>query len=128
MGTQPASPSHGGRQRRYTTGVLVRCTPAEKKEIYARARRANRSASRFLVELGIGENGGAAVERPPPQELAVLEGLMVQLRRVATTLNDLARREHASDHAGIDPPTDAEFRQAATGVKELLDQLRSRLT
>ena len=127
METQPATPSHGGRQRRYTTGVLVRCTPAEKKQIYASARRANRSASRFLVELGIGERGGATVERPPPHELAVLEGLMVQLRRLATTLHDLTRREYA-DNTGIDPPTEAEFRQAATGVKELLVELRSRLT
>ncbi len=79
------------RQRgRYPTGFPVRCTEAEKREIFARAERANRSASRFLVELAIaeGDNGiGAPLSR---EELQVVEGLMVQLRRVASNLHELA--------------------------------------
>ena len=115
------------RQRgRYPTGFPVRCTEAEKREIFARAERANRSASRFLVEtvMADGRNGNAS--RPSPEELEALEGMMVQLRRLASNLHELATREHAAADDVSDVPSAVEIDEAVLEVRGMLDQLRSR--
>lgn len=113
---------------RYPTGFPVRCTEAEKREIFARAERAKRSASRFLVELAItaGDNGIGAP--PSPEDLQVLEGLMVQLRRLASNLHELASREYASAADDSDRLPPVEVDEAVLEVRRVLDQLRSCLT
>lgn|SRR5690554_1779234 len=116
------------RQRgRYPTGFPVRCTEVEKQEIFARAKRANRSASRFLVERGL-SNGGNGIASLSAEEREVVEGLMVQLRRLASNLHELASREHAAADDDFEEPSSAEIDEAVIEVRELLDQLRSRLT
>ena len=115
------------RRRHYQTGFPVRCTEAEKQEIFARAERANRSASRFLVELAIAKGENATDCRPSLQELEVVEGLMVQLRRLASNLHELASREHAAADDDSGAPSAAEIDEAVLEVRGMLDQLRSRL-
>ena len=87
----------------YPTGFPIRCTHREKREIFTRATRANRSASRFLVELA------------------------VQLRRVGTNLNQLARRTHDTAPTDTDPPADAEVAEATRAVTEVVQRVRERL-
>ena len=112
---------------RYPTGFPVRCTEAEKHEIFARAERANRSASRFLVELAVAISDNGIDTRPSREELEVVEGLIVQLRRLASNLHELASREHTSAVDDADAPSPAEIDQAVLEVRAMLDQLRSRL-
>ena len=115
---------HGGQ---YPTGFPVRCTDAEKREIFVRAGRASRSASRYLVELALAENGEGFSSLSSPEELGALEGLMVQLRRVASNLNELARREQAAANRDADAPPAAEIEEAVLEVRGMLDQIRARL-
>jgi hypothetical protein len=116
------------RQRgRYPTGFPVRCTEAEKREIFARAEQANRSASRFLVESVIAADGNGLRSRPSREEVDVIEGLMVQLRRLASNLHELASREHAASGDDSDAPAAVEIDEAVLEVRGMLDQLRSRL-
>lgn len=124
MAVQQNTLAKSRRERRYHTGFLVRCTEAEKQEIFARAEQAHRSASRFLVETAI-RNGDGIASRPSQAELLALEGLMVQLRRLASNLQDLASRQHAlADDDG--PPPD-EIGEAVIEVRGILDLVRSRL-
>jgi len=127
MGTTPATGPNGGRERLYPTGFPIRCTHGEKREIYDRAKRANRSASRFLVELGTLEDGQLLAPQPSPEELSVLEALSVQLRRVGTNLNQLAHREYASAYNDVGPPSDGEVREAVSAIDEVLRLIRARL-
>lgn len=115
------------RDRRYSTGFPVRCTEAEKHKIFSRAERANQSASRFLVELAIADGDKALNARPSREELEVLEGLMVQLRRIASNLLELASREHTAADDDSEASAAAEIHEAVLQVRGLLDQLRSRL-
>lgn len=112
---------------RYPTGFPVRCTEVEKQEIFSRAERANRSASRYLVELAITNGESLRDHRPSPEELEVLEGLMVQLRRLASNLQELAGWEHASASDDSDPLFSADVDEAVLEVRGMLDRLRSRL-
>lgn len=112
---------------RYPTGFPIRCTEAEKEEIFSRAERANRSASRFLVELAVAGDDDRWGARPSTEELQVVEGLMVQLRRLASNLHELASREHDSAADDSDAPSPAEIDEAVLEVRGMLDQLRSRL-
>jgi len=116
----------GGRRGRYPTGFPVRCTEAEKREIFARAERANRSASRFLVESVIADGGKSNAARPSPEELEVVEGLMVQLRRLVSNLQQLASREQAAADYDVDALSAVEIDEAVLEVRGILDQLRSR--
>jgi|SRR5690606_8714074 len=116
------------RRRRYPTGFPIRCTEAEKQEIFARAVRANRSASRFLVELAMADGSNGIGARLSHSELEVLEGLIVQLRRLASNLHALASLEHDSAEVGSDVPSAVQIDQAVLEVRELLDQLRWCLT
>ena len=116
-----------GRRRRFPAGFPVRCTDAEKQEIFARAERANRSASRFLVELAIADGDDGIPARPSRDELEAVEGLMVQLRRLASNLHELAGREHGSEVDDADALSPAEIDDAVLEVRAMLDQLRSRL-
>ena len=123
-------PSHAERRQRgrYQTGFPVRCTEAEKQEIFARAERANRSASRFLVELAVAGGESGIAGRPSQEELEVVEALIVQLRRLASNLHELASREHAAADDDSDAPSAAEIDDAVLEVRGMLDQLRSLLT
>lgn len=120
--THVESPQRG----RYPTGFPVRCTEAEKQEIFSRAERANRSASRFLVELAIADDDDRLAARPSPEELQIVEGLMVQLRRLASNLHELASRENAAADDDVDAPSALEIDEAVLEVRGMLDQLRSR--
>lgn len=111
---------------RYPTGFPVRCTEAEKQEIFSRAEHANRSASRYLVELAVADGEHAHAGRPTREELEVVEGLMVQLRRLASNLQELASREHASAGDDCDTPSPAEVDEAVLEVRGMLDRLRAR--
>ena len=126
MAVPDATHVESGRRGRYPTGFPVRCTEAEKREIFARAERANRSASRFLVETVIADGGNGNASRPSPEELEVVEGLMVQLRRLASNLHELATREHAAADDDSDVPSAVEIDEAVLEVRGILDQLRSR--
>lgn len=122
-------PTHGERRYRgrYLTGFPVRCTDAEKHEIFIRAERANRSASRFLVELAMADDDDGVGARLSGEELEILEGLMVQLRRLASNLHELASREHAADDDDSGTLAPGEIDEAVLEVRAMLDQLRSRL-
>lgn len=122
-----AAPDAARHRGRYPTGFPIRCTDVEKREIFALAERANRSASRFLVELATANGDNGIVSRPAPEELEVVEGLMVQLRRLASNLHELATREHAATDDDADIPPVAEIDEAVLEVRGMLDQLRSRL-
>jgi hypothetical protein len=122
-----ASAARRRRHRRYPTGFLVRCTAAEKQEIFARARRADRSASRFVVEIALQATPSGAAQVRSSEELTTLEGLTVQLRRLGSNLSELARREHDSAYEEADAPADAEIQEALEEVRRMLDRLRSRL-
>lgn len=113
------------RDRRYPTGFPVRCTVAEKREIYARAERACRSASRFLVELGLREGQNVTSPRSG-EELSALEGLIVQLRRLCTNLSELIRCSQVADYQGDSPGVDL-LREAVQEVKRVVEQVRARL-
>ena len=112
---------------RYLAGFPVRCTEAEKQEIFARAERANRSASRFVVESVIANGGNGLASCRSWEELDVMEGLMVQLRRLANNLHELAAREHAAADDDSDVGSAAEIDEAVLEVRGILDQLRSYL-
>ena len=127
MAVSETSQAERRRRTRYEAGFPVRCTDAEKQEIFARAERANRSASRFVVESVISKGENGLTSRPSWEELAVLEGLMVQLRRLASNLHELASRAHASPVDDSDVPSTAEIDEALLEVRAMLDQLRSRL-
>ena len=127
MGVPDANQVEGRQKGRYPTGFPVRCTEAEKRKIFARAEGANRSASRFLIELGVADDGGVGA-RSSPEELQVVEGLIVQLRRLASNLHELASREHAAVDDDFDALSPAEIDEAVLEVRGILDQLRSRLT
>lgn len=127
MGTEPTVRPMGGRERLYPTGFPIRCTHEEKREIFARAERANRSASRFLVESGLLKDGQVPTAGLSPAEITLLEGLLVHLRRVGTNLNELARREHDLAYAEGGSTSDVEVREVLREVGEMLNQLRSRL-
>lgn len=91
-----------------------------------RAARANRSASRFLVELAVREAGPGFAAPRSEEDLAVLEGLLVQLRRVATNLQELARRDHQFVvHEGAAAP--AELDEAVAQARDVLNLVRDRL-
>lgn len=116
---QEVSHAKRDRERRYPTGFPVRCTDAEKREIYARAERARRSASRFLVELGMREGEGPTSPRSG-EELSALEGLIVQLRRIGTSLSELIRCAQVADYEGGSPPVEL-LREAVQEVKRVVD-------
>ena len=123
----PDTPHVESRQRgRYPTGFPVRCTDSEKREIFARAERANRSASRFLVELATTPGDDGIHARPSQEELEVVEGLMVQLRRLVSNLQQLASREQAAADYDVDALSAVEIDEAVLEVRGILDQLRSR--
>lgn len=62
-----------------------------------------------------------------PEKFSVLEGLMVQLRRVGTNIHELARRSHAPESVDFGRGSDAEVRDMIREVRDTLDQIRSRL-
>lgn len=126
MATQRAADPKLLRGRRYATGFPIRCTEQEKAEIFAQAARANRSASRFLVELAVRTTGPSFDSPRSTQELAALEGLMVQLRRVATNLQVLAHHDHRSVTGdGELSPTAADA--VVSEIREVLAQIRERV-
>lgn len=125
METASATRREKGREQSFSTGFPVRCTDAEKQEIFARAAQAKRSASRFLVELAVRVEADEIRSRPSPEELAVLEGLVVQLRRLGTNLNEIARHQEAADYQDDDGLTDAELSIAVREVRSVVDQVRS---
>ena len=127
MDTEQEQDRRSSRNRRYPTGFPIRCTLEEKAEIYARAERASRSASRFLVQLGTSGDGEPPASRLFPEDLSILEGLMVQLRRVGTNLHELARREHAFLHGETYSPSDDDVEDAVREVSDVIDQIRSRI-
>lgn len=127
MAILEASGAKRPRERRYRTGFPVRCTAAEKQDIFARAKHARRSASRFLVELALQESTQHHLRAISSEELSALEGLIVQLRRLASNLSELATRQHASAYDDADAPADAEVRKAVQEVRRMLDQIRSRI-
>ena len=127
MAISEASGAKRPRERRYRTGFPVRCTAAEKQGIFARARQAGRSASRFLVELALLETASCHSPGRSSEELSALEGLIVQLRRLASNLSELATRQHASAYNDADAPADAEIREVMQEVRRMLDQIRSRV-
>ena len=128
MGTKPVAQRESRRERSFSTGFPVRCTHAEKQEIFARAARAKRSASRFLVELATRIEAHELPSCPSPEELSLLEGLLVQLRRLGTNLNEIARHQQASEYDRGDRRTDADLRVVVRDVRSVIDLLRSRLT
>jgi hypothetical protein len=116
------------RRKSYTAGLPVRGTPEEIAAIRANARRAHRSASRFLVELGTREDAPDRLPSRAPEDRAALEELTYQLRKVGVNLNQLAHRENSADVGGSAlPPTDAELQEAARAVTEAVQQIRERL-
>jgi hypothetical protein len=115
------------RKRRFPTGLAVRCTEAEKREIFVRAELANRSASRFLVELAVGADAGCPRSRTSSEELEIMEALVVQLRRIASNLQELASHDYGSAADEPNPPSPGEIDEAVLEVRGMLDQLRSRL-
>lgn len=126
MATQRAADPKLLRGRRYATGFPIRCTEQEKAEIFAQAARANRSASRFLVELAVRTTGPRFDSPRSTQELAALEGLMVQLRRVATNLQVWAHHDHRSVTGGGElSPTAADA--VVSEIREVLAQIRERV-
>jgi hypothetical protein len=127
MGSEASTSSKATRKRLYPTGFPIRCTHQEKREIFARAERANQSASRFLVKLAMRDGGHLMSSQASPKEFSVLEGLMVQLRRIGTNLYELARRSDAAEGADAERDAAAEVREAAREVREILDRIRSRL-
>lgn len=56
-----------------------------------------------------------------------MEGLMVQLRRLASNLHELATREPAAADNDSDAPSPAEIDEGALEVRGMLDDCRSRL-
>ncbi len=115
--------SRNGSRRRYPEAFPVRCTHEEKLAIFARAEQANRSASRFLVELAL-RTDTLQLGRRSSEEISLLEGLMVQLRRVGTNLAELAHRADASAWDEADPLSEAEVHRAVGEVREMLARMR----
>lgn len=127
MSTEHPRP-HQRRRKSYTAGLPVRGTPEEIATIRANARRAHRSASRFLVELGTREDAPDRLPSRAPEDRAALEELAYQLRKVGVNLNQLAHRENSADLGGSAlPPTDAELQEAARAVSEAVQQIREHL-
>jgi hypothetical protein len=73
MATHLAGGWRRPRRKLYSANVRVRCTPEEHRAILSSARRANRSASRFLVELGTRSPEELLAPAPAPEELQVLD-------------------------------------------------------
>jgi hypothetical protein len=111
--------------RRFTTGFPVRCTDEEKKEIAARADRANRSISRFLVELALVDAASHLLRSFPVADPAALEAAVVQLRRLIGTLNELMA-DPAVAH-GVPEPTSARLASVITDIEDLIAELWSGL-
>ena len=126
MATEKAVGRSRFRACRYATGFPIRCTDAEKREIFARAERANKSASRFLVELGTATAPSRNVA-PSPDELAILEALAVQLRRLGTNLTEIIRRGNSPDFPTSDASSDADLKAVANELRGILETVRERL-
>jgi hypothetical protein len=77
--------------------------------------------------LGTLAEGQLLAPRLSPEELTVLEELAVQLRRVGSNLNQLARRQHISAYTDIEPPADAEIGEATRAVEVVVRLVRERL-
>src|SRR5688572_32450202 len=89
-------------RRKFPTGFPIRCTHEEKRRIYLSAQEARLSASRFLVEMAMHEDRGAG-GRPSPEDVTVLEGLIVHLRRLGSSLNELAGRGQTAKYFDLTP-------------------------
>jgi hypothetical protein len=113
----------------YPVPIFVRATEEEARLIARNAEKAGRNLSRFLAELGAADGAADKVPaRPSPELVAVLEGLMFQLRKAGVNLNQLAHRENSADVGGsMDPPSDEEVEAGARAVREVAELIREAL-
>jgi len=79
----------GKRQKQYPKGALVRLTSDEHCRLTELAKKAGLSLSRFLVESGL--TGKA----PTPADRIVRERAILQLIRVGSNLNQIAKQLNA---------------------------------
>jgi hypothetical protein len=107
------------RGRLYPLTMRVRWTRRERDTVRGRAAEAGRSVSRYLVEAATRENGAALVARLTPDQIAELELLAFQVRKIGVNLNQLARRENEADYGTADPPTDEEIAAAVREVRDV---------
>lgn len=80
------------RGRLYPLSMRVRWTRRERDMVRGRAAEAGRSVSRYLVESATREDGAALVDRLTPEQVAQLELLAFQVRKIGVNLNQLAHR------------------------------------
>lgn len=113
----------------YPVPIFVRATEEEARQIDRNAKKAGRNRSRFLAELGAAEGAADKLPAPPSPELvAVLEGLMFQLRKAGVNLNQLAHRENSADVGGsMEPPSEDEVQEGARAVREVAELIRDAL-
>lgn len=111
-------------RKQYAKSVLVRLTDAEKRDIEARAERAELSVSRFLVKSGLDE--ARAID---PQERQLRERALFELRKVGVNLNQVAYALNAARRSasGESEVSAAEIREIASELKAVLEFLKATL-
>ena len=97
---------------RYRCKFTIRLTPAEKRQLGARAADAGLSLSRYLVEAGLADRA------PSPEDRAHRERALFHVRKVGVNLNQIARRLNAREDV---PPTALD--EALGAVAQALRQI-----
>lgn len=102
-------------RKQYAKSLLVRLTDAEKRDIEARAERAELSVSRFLVKSGLDE--ARAID---PEERRLRERALFELRKVGVNLNQIAYALNAARRSAR-----GESDVSAAEVKEITGELKA---
>jgi DNA-binding NarL/FixJ family response regulator len=101
------------RQKQYTKKIMARATIDEHERLMTRARAADLSLSRFLIECGL------TVEIATPEDRSQRERALREIRRVGNNVNQIAHQMNMQtgtvDHA--------EVQRALIAVRELLEMM-----
>lgn len=113
----------------YPKVIYARVTDQEHQEIIRRAELARMSASRYLVWSGTRQKLPRLRESlpPSPEQQEKLRGLLYELRRVGTNLNQLAYGFNLARMTGLVPPAERDILEAGAAVEALTKEIRGRL-
>ncbi|MGH2365749.1 MAG: plasmid mobilization protein [Chloroflexota bacterium] len=102
------------KHRGYHHQLTIRATKTERKHLGERAKAAQLSISRYLIETGL-----TSANPPTPESRAERERLVFQLRKVGVNLNQLARRANA----GLPVPLER-LERTLNATAAIMDQLQ----
>jgi hypothetical protein len=120
----------GRRRRAATRSYLIRAPKDVAAEIDRRVEASGLSLNAYALAALLRGRPPAALRRalpPDPEERTLLETLLFQLRKAGVNLNQLAQRQNSAAYSDADVPVDAELREAARAVTDLVLEIEKRL-